>query len=114
MKTFLTLFLPFAFMVSLSGASRADNPYEFDWNSRNDMRGAWYLCSPTGFSAGDCPKVLEKCWQAPMIYFKRRKHKFTVATYCVDAFNFSVTVDNVTDALAEAKRRVAQGIPFGE
>ncbi|MBL0319158.1 MAG: hypothetical protein IPP74_07705 [Alphaproteobacteria bacterium] len=115
MRTIILRCLFFLFTVIIPHAGIADNPYEFDWDSRNDMRGAWVLCSSSGFVGGNCPQILEKCWQAPMIYFiKLKKNRYKVATYCVDAAHFSITVDDVNSALTEAKRRVASGIPFSD
>lgn len=68
-------------------ASVSASEFDFDYNDKNDMRGAYFMCSTTGFTQGDCPKVYQKCWLPPMIY--RKKHK--TKTYCVDAPNFSVS-----------------------
>lgn len=101
-------------LTSLSQPAQSDTLYDFDYNSRNDMRGAWLLCATSGFTGGDCPKVLTKCWQPPMIYFVRKKRKIKVQTYCAQMPNFSVTVDDVDQALAEARRRAALGVPLDQ
>lgn len=88
--------------------------YDFDWKDKNDMRGAWFLCAPTGFTLGDCPKVLTKCWLPPLIYFQPHKSHFHVRTECVKLPNFFVSVDDIDDALAEAKRRISNGLPIND
>lgn len=80
-------------------ASVSASEFDFDYNDKNDMRGAYFMCSTTGFTQGDCPKVYQKCWLPPMIY--RKKHK--TKTYCVDAPNFSVSV-SVSDSDSDSDK----------
>jgi len=80
-----------AVALLFSSSAFAGSEFDFDWNDKNDMRGAWMMCATTGFVGGDCPKVYVKCWRPPMIY--RKKHK--IKTYCVDAPNFSMTEEDV-------------------
>ena len=87
-----------------SGVAVAGGEFDFDYDDKNDMRGAYQACATTGFTQGDCPKVKVKCWQPPMIYRKKRKIK----TYCVDAPNFSVSDSDKNRYLDEAERRANQ------
>jgi len=48
-------------------ASVSASEFDFDYDDKNDMRGAYFMCSTTGFTQGDCPKVYQKCWLPPMI-----------------------------------------------
>ncbi|MGP5108091.1 MULTISPECIES: hypothetical protein [Pseudomonas] len=82
-------------------ASVSASEFDFDYNDKNDMRGAYFMCSTTGFTQGDCPKVYQKCWLPPMIY--RKKHK--TKTYCVDAPNFSVSDSDKDRYLDEGAKR---------
>mgnify|MGYP003617744541 FL=1 len=82
-------------------ASVSASEFDFDYNDKNDMRGAYFMCSTTGFTQGDCPKVYQKCWLPPMIY--RKKHK--TKTYCVDAPNFSVSDSDKDLYLDEGAKR---------
>lgn len=82
-------------------ASVSASEFDFDYNDKNDMRGAYFMCSTTGFTQGDCPKVYQKCWLPPMIY--RKKHK--TKTYCVDAPNFSVSDSDKDRYLNEGAKR---------
>lgn len=82
-------------------ASVSASEFDFDYNNKNDMRGAYFMCSTTGFTQGDCPKVYQKCWLPPMIYRKKRKTK----TYCVDAPSFSVSDSDRDRYLDEGAKR---------
>lgn len=82
-------------------ASVSAGEFDFDYNDKNDMRGAYFMCSTTGFTQGDCPKVYQKCWLPPMTY--RKKHK--TKTYCVDAPNFSVSDSDRDRYLDEGAKR---------
>ncbi|OZY48690.1 hypothetical protein [Pseudomonas lundensis] len=82
-------------------ASVSASEFDFDYNDKNDMRSAYFMCSTTGFTQGDCPKVYQKCWLPPMIY--RKKHK--TKTYCVDAPNFSVSDSDKDRYLDEGAKR---------
>ncbi|MCF3195891.1 MULTISPECIES: hypothetical protein [Pseudomonas] len=82
-------------------ASVSASEFDFDYDDKNDMRGAYFMCSTTGFTQGDCPKVYQKCWLPPMIY--RKKHK--TKTYCVDAPNFSVSDSDKDRYLDEGAKR---------
>lgn len=82
-------------------ASVSASEFDFDYNDKNDMRGAYFMCLTTGFTQGDCPKVYQKCWLPPMIY--RKKHK--TKTYCVDAPNFSVSDSDKDRYLDEGAKR---------
>ena len=84
-----------------SGVAVAGSEFDFDYNDKNDMRGAYQMCATTGFTQGDCPKVQMKCWQPPMIYRKRGKTK----TYCVDAPKFGVSESDKNRYLDEGARR---------
>lgn len=86
--------------VVFSGAVMGSE-FDFDWNDKNDMRGAWEMCETTGFTGGECPKVYQKCWQPPMIY--RKKHK--TRTYCKDDSKFSVGEEDKNRYLEEGQRR---------
>ncbi len=86
-----------AVALLFSSSAFAGSEFDFDWNDKNDMRGAWMMCSTTGFTEGDCPKVYTKCWKPPMIYRKKKKIK----TYCVDAPNFSVSDSDVERYIEE-------------
>lgn len=85
----------------VTGSAFAGSEFDFDYNDKNDMRGAYSMCATTGFTQGDCPKVYQKCWQPPMIY--RKKHK--TKTYCVDAPKFSVSDSDKNRYLDEGARR---------
>jgi hypothetical protein len=87
--------------VVFSGSVMAGSEFDFDWNDKNDMRGAWEMCETTGFTGGECPKVYQKCWQPPMIY--RKKHK--TKTYCKDDSKFSVGESDKNRYLEEGQRR---------
>jgi len=80
MKHLILVCLAFA-----APAVLADSPFEFDYDSKNDMRGASFMCATTGFTEGECPTVLKKCWKPPMIYFKRHKSHYHVKSYCFSA-----------------------------
>ena len=82
-------------------ASVSASEFDFDYDDKNDMRGAYFMCSTTGFTQGDCPKVYQKGWLPPMIY--RKKHK--TKTYCVDAPNFSVSDSDKDRYLDEGAKR---------
>ncbi len=84
-----------------SGFAVAGSEFDFDYDDKNDMRGAWQACATTGFTQGDCPKVYQKCWQPPMIY--RKKH--TTKTYCVDRPNFGVSDSDKDRYLDEGAKR---------
>lgn len=84
-----------------SGFAVAGSEFDFDYDDKNDMRGAWQACATTGFTHGDCPKVYQKCWQPPMIY--RKKHK--TKTYCVDRPNFGVSDSDKDRYLDEGAKR---------
>lgn len=84
-----------------SGVAVAGSEFDFDYDDKNDMRGAWQACATTGFTQGDCPKVYQKCWQPPMIY--RNKHK--AKTYCVDRPNFNVSDSDKDRYLDEGAKR---------
>ncbi len=87
-----------------SGVAVAGSEYDFDYDDKNDMRGAYQACATTGFTQGDCPKVKVKCWQPPMIY--RKKHK--TKTYCVDAPNFTSNESDKDRALDEGSKRAKE------
>ena len=88
-----------------------DLPYDFDWDSKNDMRGATYMCAPTGFSQGECPKVLNKCWKPPMIYFKRHKSHYHIKSYCFNASPiFSGSDGDAKNAVSYASKQVDQEV----
>ena len=92
-------------------ASVSASEFDFDYNDKNDMRGAYFMCSTTGFTQGDCPKVYQKCWLPPMIY--RKKHR--TKTYCVDAPNFSVSVsDSDSDSDSDKDRYLDEGAKRAE
>ena len=87
-------------LSSLSGSISASE-FDFDYDDKNDMRGAYTMCATTGFTQGDCPKVYQKCWQPPMTYRKKRKTR----TYCVDSPNFSVSDSDKDRYLDEGAKR---------
>lgn len=87
--------------LALSAHALAGTELDFDWDDKNDMRGAWSMCVTTGFTGGDCPKVYTQCWKPPMIY--RKKHK--IKTYCVDTPSFSVSDSDKDRYLEEANKR---------
>lgn len=89
-----------AVALLFSSSAFAGGEFDFDWKDKNDMRGAWMMCSTTGFTEGDCPKVYTKCWQPPMIYRKKKKIK----TYCTGAPNFSVSDSDVERYIEEGGR----------
>jgi hypothetical protein len=89
-KTCMTL----AF-IFLSSALHAGE-YDFNWKSTQHMQGAWMLCATTGFTQGECPKVLRKCFLPPLIRCRRGKCK----TRCVGTPSFSVSESDVQKALA--------------
>lgn len=91
-------------MLCLVTFSVFASEFDFDYNDKNDMRGAWKMCATTGFTQGDCPKVYQKCWQPPMIYRKKRKTK----TYCVDEPGFSVSEDDKNRYLDEGSKRALE------
>lgn len=94
----------FGLLLSCVSVSANSSEFDFNWNDKNDMRGAYTMCATTGFTQGDCPKVYQKCWQPPMIY--RKKHK--VKTYCVDAPNFTSNEDDKNRALDEGSKRAKE------
>ncbi|HCF3230681.1 hypothetical protein SOJ74_28765 [Pseudomonas aeruginosa] len=85
----------------------ASSIYDFKWKDKNDMRGAYMMCATTGFTGGECPKVLTKCWQPPMIYKRKKK----IRTYCTDSPSFTGTESDAQAAAEEAYRRLGQPIP---
>ena len=87
--------------VVFSGVAVAGSEFDFDWNDKNDMRGAWEMCETTGFTGGECPKVYQKCWQPPMIYRKHHKTR----THCKKDSRFSVGEEDVNRYLEEGNRR---------
>jgi len=87
-------------LISLCSAAAADE-FDFDWNNKNDMRGAWLMCATTGFTQGECPKVFERCWQPPMIYRKRHK----IRTYCTGTPQLSMNEADSERVRQEAFRR---------
>ncbi len=91
--------------VALVGNAFAGSEFDFDWNDKNDMRGAWKMCATTGFTEGECPKVYQKCWQPPMIYKKKKK----IRTYCKDSPSFSVSDSDKERYLQEGQRRANEG-----
>ncbi|CAM5364114.1 hypothetical protein [Pseudomonas aeruginosa] len=90
--------------VALAGNAFAGE-FDFDWNDKNDMRGAWKMCATTGFTEGDCPKVYQKCWEPPMIYKKKKK----IRTYCKDSPSFGVSDSDKDRYLQEGQRRANEG-----
>lgn len=90
-----------AFVLVLPVIAFAGSEFDFDWDDKNDMRGAWMMCATTGFTGDGCSKVYQKCWQPPMIY--RKKHK--TKTFCEDPPDFSVSESDKNRYLDEANRR---------
>ncbi len=87
--------------------------YDFDWKGRNDMRGAWMMCATTGFTLGECPSVLAKCWLPPMIYLKCRRGKCKTKTHCVKLPNFGVSQDEIGKSLEYARQQVGLTVDSG-
>ena len=87
-------------VLLVSGVAEAGSAYDFDYKDKNHMRGAYTMCATTGFTQGDCPKVLEKCWKPPMIY--KKKHK--IKTYCTGTPSFSTSQEDIDMAHDEALR----------
>ena len=96
-KVFIGIFAGFL----VSSAAVAGSEFDFDWNDKNDMRGAWEMCETTGFTEGGCPTVYTKCWQPPMIYKKKKK----IRTYCKDDPKFSVSESDKDRYIQEGYRR---------
>lgn len=71
--------------------------FNFNWDSANDMRGAWTFCAPTGFTQGECPKVWRKCHQFPL--WKCNKKGKKCKTVCTGVPSFSTSQADVVDAL---------------
>lgn len=89
-----TLFL----MTFLSSTAFAAGEYDFDYDNRNDMRGAWFVCGFTAFTEGDCPEVFEKCWQPPMIYLRCNRHGCSTRSYCTNPPSFTMSNRDVQRA----------------
>lgn len=87
-----------------SGVAVAGSEFDFDWDDKNDMRGAWQACATKGFIGGDCPKVKVKCGQPPMIYHRRGKTK----SYCVDSPKFGVSDSDKDRYLDEGSKRAKE------
>lgn len=90
--------MPALFIAVSISTSAVASDYNFDWGSKNDMQGAWLMCSSTGFSQGDCPKVLRKCWQPPLIKCRRGKCK----TLCTSTPSFNTSSSDIQKDLAAA------------
>ncbi len=95
--------------VLLSPAMSYSGDYDFNYDSKNDMRGAFMMCATTGFTQGDCSKVLTKCWQPPMIWFQRHRSHYHVKTHCVEMPNFFVSSAEKDQILVDARRIAAEG-----
>ena len=89
MKTYLSISILCVFFSTSINIFAGDRPYEFEWDSKNDMRAAWFMCATTGFSQGECPKVHRKCWQPPLIYFVKHRSHYHVKTECKKPSVFS-------------------------
>jgi len=85
----------------------AAGDYDFDYGDKNKMRGAWFMCSTTGFREGDCPEVFKKCWLPPMTYRKNHKTK----THCEEPPDFTSSQEDADKAHADAIERIQQGTP---
>ncbi|AZG89404.1 hypothetical protein N032_28040 (plasmid) [Pseudomonas syringae pv. pisi str. PP1] len=97
------VFIAVAGLCAASATATASE-FDFKWNDKNDMRGAYMMCSTTGFTQGDCPEVYQKCWQPPMVY--RKKHK--LKTYCTGTPNFTSTDSDRDRALDEGSKRAKE------
>lgn len=89
--------------ATLTPKTTSSGEYDFDWDSRNDMRGAWLMCATTGFTYGKCPKVFIKCWKPPMIYITKTGK---IKTHCIKAPKFSVSKSTAKRQINEAWRRL--------
>lgn len=106
MKTALLIFV---FIVAFIPVALAGSPYDFDDRDRNHMRGAFMMCATTGFISGDCPSVLKKCWQPPMIYWVKHRHHYHIKSFCVDAPDFFISSTDQEQILADAMRIANEG-----
>ena len=80
----------------------AAGDFNFDWDDKNDMRGAWLMCATTAFIGGDCPKVLIKCWQPPLLYIDCDGGGCSTKTECMKppVFNWAPTdLNDVIDTM---------------
>ena len=94
------ILISFALTTSISIHANA-NEYSFDWDDKNDMRGAWMMCATKGFSGSECRKVFRKCWRPPLIYKRKRKIK----THCTKPPSFSTSESDVTRASQYAEQQ---------
>lgn len=101
MKRFKTLI----FLSSLISSTAFSSEYEFDWRGRNDMRGAWFVCTPFAYIPGDCPDVLRRCWLPPMIFISCSGFKCRIKSHCLGLPSFFVSPSDVDRALRNARDR---------
>lgn len=93
-----------AALLSSVSVSASAGEFDFDWNDKNDMRGAWFMCNTTGFRGDGCPEVYKKCWLPPMTYRKSHKTK----TFCTDPPDFTSNDDDKNRALDEGSKRAKE------
>lgn len=86
--------------------------YDFDYSDEENMRGAYYICLPSGFLLGDCDKVFEKCWQPPLLKIEFGTFGIKVTSVCLELPKLSVSDSEIHSAIGEGESRalIEQGI----
>lgn len=95
--------MPLFLLFGATSAHAGDKPYDFDLDSKNDMRGAWFMCSLKGFPGKECRDVFIKCNKPPLIEVKCGKKGCKNVTTCTKPPNFRTSQEDTDQATEYAR-----------